>query len=191
MALENPPVVCPIVVKTPVISGKVLKKCSASIVVKLVSSMVDDFGNSILMINSPLSPCPTNSLPIKPLLTSIKEDTNNANVAIKVTALWLKAHLRIPVNQLTILSKIFSKPLIIFPNMLLGLMCSNFENLEVNKGIKVKATNKLIKVATATVILNWVKIPAINPPVSDKGTNTTTITRVMETTVPPISRIPS
>ena len=70
-------------------------------------------------------------------------------------------------------------------------MCSNFPYLEDNQGIIVNEATKDNKVEIITVTQNCVIILDTKPVLIAIGKNTTTITKVIDTTVPPISAVPS
>ena len=70
-------------------------------------------------------------------------------------------------------------------------MCSNFPYLDDNQGIIVNEATNDNKVEIITVTQNCVIILDTNPVLIAIGKNTTTITNVIDTTVPPISAVPS
>ena len=70
-------------------------------------------------------------------------------------------------------------------------MCSNFPYLDDNQGIIVNEATNDNKVEIITVTQNCVIMFETNPVLIAIGKNTTTITKVIDTTVPPISAVPS
>jgi hypothetical protein len=70
-------------------------------------------------------------------------------------------------------------------------MCSNFPYLDDNHGIIVNEATNDNKVDIITVTQNCVMILETSPELNAIGKNTTTITSVIDTTVPPISAVPS
>jgi hypothetical protein len=70
-------------------------------------------------------------------------------------------------------------------------MCSNFPYREDNHGIIVNEATKDNNVEIITVTQNCVIMLETNPVLIAIGKNTTTITQVIDTTVPPISAVPS
>ena len=81
--------------------------------------------------------------------------------------------------------------MLIFPQREFGFSTSIFPQRDANNGVKVKDTNKLIKVENTTTSANSRKIFPIKPPAIAKGTNTTTSTKVIANAVNPISLLPS
>ncbi|MNL46199.1 hypothetical protein D3C87_1688880 [compost metagenome] len=70
-------------------------------------------------------------------------------------------------------------------------MCSSFPKREDNHGMIVNEANNENNVEIITVTQNCVMILDTNPELIAIGKNTTTITKVIEVTVPPISAVPS
>ena len=71
------------------------------------------------------------------------------------------------------------------------VICSSLDILDAITGVIVNETNKLINVDENTTTANSLKILPTKPPTNDKGTNTTTSTRVIDKAANPISFRPS
>ena len=78
-----------------------------------------------------------------------------------------------------------------FPKAFLPSICSSFPNREDNHGMIVKEANNENNVEIITVTQNCVMMFETNPELIAIGKNTTTITKVIEVTVAPISAVPS
>ena len=70
-------------------------------------------------------------------------------------------------------------------------MCSNFAYLDDSQGIMVNDASNDNIVAIITVTQNCVIMLETKPVLIAIGKKTTTITKVIDTTVPPISAVPS
>ena len=79
----------------------------------------------------------------------------------------------------------------ILPNKFFPYMCSNLPKRDDNHGIIVNDAKSDNKVEITTVIQNCVMMFETSPELIAIGKNTTTITKVIEVTVPPISAVPS
>ncbi len=114
--------------------------------------------------------------------------TATVNILLKVV---LRDHSNKPVIQCVKLSNCFSNQRMNFSKAFLPVRCCNFPNLDDNQGIMVKEANNDNNVAITTVTQNCAKILATRPVLIAIGKNTTTITKVIATTVKPISAAPS
>src|SRR5688572_29170486 len=95
------------------------------------------------------------------------------------------------VTQLVKLCKPFSKPIMILPKKVLLDIFSSLPKRDDNQGTIVKDESNDNKVAIDTVTQNCLMISAARPVLNAIGTNTTTITNVIEVTVKPISLVAS
>src|SRR5690606_31800252 len=105
--------------------------------------------------------------------------------------LLLSDHSKSPEIQWVKASILPSNQRIIFPNMLLSDTFSNFPNLEESQGTNVNEAKNEKAVAIITVTANCLMMLATRSPLSVIGKKTTIITRVIATTVNPISEAPS
>src|SRR5688572_29632620 len=95
------------------------------------------------------------------------------------------------VTQSVKLCKPFSNPIIILPKKVLLVIFSSFPKREDNQGTIVNEESNDNRVAIDTVTQNCLMISAARPVLKAMGTNTTTITSVIDVTVKPISFVAS
>src|SRR5829696_8593542 len=157
----------------------------------LVCSMEASFGISICTRNSPLSLFAKNSAPMKPPPTRKKEPMNKPNTRPNVVFLCANDHFRILLIQLVKLFKPFSKLMMILPKKVLLDIFSSLPKRDDNHGTMVNEESNDNNVAMDTVTQNCLMMSAAKPVLKAIGTNTTTITKVMDVTVNPISFVAS
>ena len=119
-------------------------------------------------------------------------DAANNNTTVKIVRLlWFNDQVKILVTHNVNFFNCFSNQRIKRPNAFLPSICSNLPYRENNNGTIVNEANNESSVAIITTTQNWRKILDTKPELMAIGKNTTTITKVMETTVKPISLVAS
>ncbi|MCY1524149.1 hypothetical protein D9M68_590720 [compost metagenome] len=106
-------------------------------------------------------------------------------------ALWSNVQFKIPVIQLVNFCNCFSNHKMKRPKAFFPSIRSNFPKRENKSGTMVNEVTKESNVAIITTTQNCLKILDTNPELMAIGKNTTTITKVMDTTVKPISLVAS
>src|SRR5690554_5801356 len=156
--------------------------------------MEASFGSSICTKNSPLSILGKNSPPTNPAPTRESEPKNNTTATKSVMILFLllfKDHSKSPEIQWVNASILLSNQRIIFQKIVLPETFFNFPNREESLGTNVKEDKNENAEAIITVTANCLIILATKSPLSVIGRKTTIITKVMATTVNPISEASS
>src|SRR5690606_7875396 len=186
----KPELTCPTMVIKSTISGFASRNFSAFWVRILVCSMAASLGSSICTKNSPLSIAGKNSPPTNPAPTKVMDPKNIKTAIPNVVSLVFQLF-RLHFNRLDIQwvnsERAASNFKITFPKKVLLDTCSNFPNLEESQGTIVKEARKENPVAIITVTQSCFIIFDTTSLPKEIGRNTTMITKVIATTVNPIS----